>query len=390
MKKFMLWLHKWLGLITGIVIVIVSITGCIYVFHDDIKKIVYPNNFYIDDTENLSDYNRETLSFSSLQSIAQQAVGEQYPINRVDIYPAKDRTWVFRALKTDKNATGYWNEVVFYKRIFVNPYTGVVQKVEDTKKEFFYVVLQLHRNLLLGSKIGGWVVGGSTVLFMVITITGLILWWPKKWKGKTFKRSFVFDFSVNWKRLNHDLHNLLGMYTFLLAIVIGMTGVLFAFPKFRSAVEITLNKVDEDKFQVMESTAFYTVPQITSNTLDNAVFYALDKFGYADMMSIRLSKDEKEPHSLQIRLEQDKTSKFEWLYFDKKSGDIVTREDHTYTSIALGTKVNSLNFDLHVGTIWGYPTKILAFIGSLIFASLPVTGLIIWLNKQKKSKKRSR
>ncbi|MDM1086546.1 PepSY-associated TM helix domain-containing protein [Myroides odoratimimus] len=388
MKKFMLWLHKWLGLITGIVIVIVSITGCIYAFHDDIKKIVYPSNFYIDDKDNLGDYNRETLSFSSLQSIAQQAVGEQYPVNRVDIYPAKDRTWVFRALKTDKHAIGYWNEVIYYKRIFVNPYTGTVQKVEDTKKEFFYVVLQLHRNLLLGSKIGGWVVGGSTVLFMVITITGLILWWPKKWKGKTFKRSFAFDFSVNWKRFNHDLHNLLGMYTFLLAIVIGMTGVLFAFPKFRSAVEITLNKVDEDKFQIMEPTAFDTVPQITNNTLDNAVFYALDKFGYADMMSIRLSKDES--HSLQIRLEKDKTSKFEWLYFDKKSGEITMQTDHTYTSIALGTKVNSLNFDLHVGTIWGYPTKILAFIGSLIFASLPVTGLIIWLNKQKKSKKRSR
>jgi len=26
---------------------------------------------------------------------------------------------------------------VYYKRVFVNPYTGTVQKVEDTKKEFF-------------------------------------------------------------------------------------------------------------------------------------------------------------------------------------------------------------------------------------------------------------
>ncbi|MEK6493324.1 PepSY-associated TM helix domain-containing protein [Myroides odoratimimus] len=385
MKKFMLWLHKWLGLITGIVIVIVSITGSIYVLHDDLKKVIYPDNFYVNDFSD--QVNREALSLSFLQNLAQQAVGKHYPINRVDIYPAKDRTWVFRTLKTDKKAIGYWNEVTYYKRVFINPYTGKVQKVENTKKEFFYVVLQLHRNLLLGSKIGGWVVGGSTVLFIIITITGLILWWPKRWKGKTFRRSFLFDFSVNWKRLNHDLHNLLGMYTFFLAIVIGITGVLFAFPKFRTSVETTLNKVDEEKFQVMEPNAFDIVPQITSNTLDNAVFYALDKFGYADMMSIRLSKDEEVPHSLQIRLEKDKTSKFEWLYFDKKSGEITMRTDHTYTSIALGTKVNSLNFDLHVGTIWGYPTKVLAFIGSLICASLPITGFVIWYNKQRKKGK---
>ncbi|WHT39223.1 PepSY-associated TM helix domain-containing protein [Myroides sp. mNGS23_01] len=38
MKKFLLWLHKWLGLFTGIIVVVVSLTGCIYVFHDDLKK----------------------------------------------------------------------------------------------------------------------------------------------------------------------------------------------------------------------------------------------------------------------------------------------------------------------------------------------------------------
>ncbi|KZE83607.1 peptidase [Myroides marinus] len=384
MKKFLLWLHKWLGLITGIVVVIVSLTGCIYVFHDDLKKIVYPDNFYVNDKGDT--IQREALAYSTLQEIAQKAVGQEYPINRVDLYPAKDRTWVFRALKTNKEAFGYWNELTYYKRIFINPYTGEVQKVENTDKEFFYIVLQLHRNLMLGSKYGGWIVGGSTVLFIIITITGLVLWWPKKWKGKTFKRSFVFDFTVKWKRINYDIHNLLGMYTFILAIIIGFTGVLFAFPKFREATEITLNRVDDKKFEVMEPVAFDSVPQVSTNTLDNAIYYALNNFGQADMMSIRLSKDVSEPHSVQIRLEKDKTSKFEWIYFDKTTGGITSRTDHTYQSLALGSKVSSLNFDLHVGTIWGYPTKIIAFLGSLICASLPITGFIIWYNKKRKKK----
>lgn len=384
MKKFLLWLHKWLGLITGIVVVIVSLTGCIYVFHDDLKKIVYPDNFYVSDKGDT--IQREALAYSTLQEIAQKAVGQEYPINRVDLYPAKDRTWVFRALKTNKEAFGYWNELTYYKRIFINPYTGEVQKVENTDKEFFYIVLQLHRNLMLVSKYGGWIVGGSTVLFIIITITGLVLWWPKKWKGKAFKRSFIFDFKVKWKRINHDIHNILGMYSFILAIIIGLTGVMFAFPKFRLATEITLNMVDDKKFQVMEPVAFDSVPQVSTNTLDNAIYYALNNFSQADMMSIRLSKDVSEPHSIQIRLEKDKTSKFEWIYFDKASGGITSRTDHTYQSLALGSKVSSLNFDLHVGTIWGYPTKIMAFLGSLICASLPITGFIIWYNKKRKKK----
>ncbi|QQU04793.1 PepSY-associated TM helix domain-containing protein [Myroides odoratus] len=386
MKKFLLWLHKWLGLFTGIIVVLVSLTGCIYVFHDDLKKIVYPDHFYLVNDKN--ETNTAALPYSVIERLAQEAVGENYPINRVDIYPAKNRTWVFRALKTDKEAFGIGNEIVYYKRVFINPYTGQVQQVEDSKREFFYQVLQLHRNLWLGSKYGGWVVGGSTVLFLVISVTGIILWWPKKWKGKTFKRSFAFDFSVNWKRLNYDVHNLLGMYSFLLAILIGFTGILFAFPTFSKSVENTLNKVDEAKFQVMEPTAFDFVDQVYSNTLDNAVQYVLQTFPSADMVSLRLGDKTSTEHNLQVRLEQDKTSKFEWIYFDKSTGQITSVQNHTYQSIALGSKVNSLKYDLHVGTIWGYPTKIMAFIGSLICASLPITGFVIWYNKSKKKKKK--
>ncbi len=384
MKKFILWLHKWLGLITGIIVFIVSITGCIYVFHDDLKKIVYADNYYITNNRTIPE---TALPYAEVEAIAQQAVGEKYPINRVDIYPAKDRTWVFRALKTNKEAVGINNEIIYFKRIFVNPYTGKVQKIEDTKNEFFYNVLQLHRNLWLGSKYGGLLVGSSSVIFILISLSGLVLWWPKKWKGKTFKRSFVFDFSVNWKRINYDLHNLLGMYSLILAIIVAFTGILFAFPKFNNSVESTLNKVDENKFSVMQAPVYDSVNQIYKNTLDNALLYVLTKFPTADMVSLRLGDKEAKEYNMQVRLEKDKTSKFEWIYFDKISGQITSIKNNTYETIALGTKVVSLKYDLHVGSIGGYSTKIIAFLGSLIFALMPITGFVIWYNKGKKKKK---
>ena len=41
---------------------------------------------------------------------------------------------------------------------------------------------------------------------------------------------------------------------------------------------------------------------------------------------------------------------------------------------------------LHVGQIGGLTTKIIAFLASLICASLPITGFIIWWGKRKKSR----
>ena len=48
----------------------------------------------------------------------------------------------------------------------------------------------------------------------------------------------------------------------------------------------------------------------------------------------------------------------------------------------------SLNYDMHIGAALGLPGKILAFFISLICASLPITGFLVWLNKKKKTKKK--
>jgi len=40
-KKTILFIHRWLGFITGLVVFIVSITGCIFCFQDDIKDLFY-------------------------------------------------------------------------------------------------------------------------------------------------------------------------------------------------------------------------------------------------------------------------------------------------------------------------------------------------------------
>jgi uncharacterized iron-regulated membrane protein len=70
--------------------------------------------------------------------------------------------------------------------------------------------------------------------------------------------------------------------------------------------------------------------------------------------------------------------------FDKYSGKLLGVLPQRQKSP--GKKLNEMNYDIHVGQIAGLPGKILAFLASLVCASLPITGLIIWLGKQKKTK----
>jgi uncharacterized iron-regulated membrane protein len=158
-KKIFLWLHRWLGLTTGLVVVIVSITGCINVFADELKEYFYHERFFKPaDT-------RPTLKFSLLRENAQQALGPKYQISRCEVYPAADRNWIFRATKTDPEAFGHWNFFKYYYRVYINPVTGKVVHIEDTRNEFFQLVLSLHLNLLLGEHIGGMITGISVTCF---------------------------------------------------------------------------------------------------------------------------------------------------------------------------------------------------------------------------------
>jgi uncharacterized iron-regulated membrane protein len=377
-KKKLLWLHKWLGLISGLVVLIVSLTGCLNVFQDELQLMFHPEKFFIE-KPNLQP--SKTVALSQLVSIAEKKLNPGEKISRVDIFPQENRTWVFRAIKTNKEAFFYSDYFTYYKRVFVNPYTGNVQVVENTKTNFFQIVLQLHMNLLLGKKYGHILVGFSTIFFAVLCLTGIVLWWPKKWKPKTIKNSLSINFKANRKRLNYDLHNVLGFYSLLVALLFAFTGLVFAFPAFKKMVSNQLNSLDSKEKQKL-SLPF--IPQTAATVLDNGLNYVLAQHSNADQLSIRIQKDISEPQDIQVRIKKNRTGVFYWYYFNQKNGQI--EELKTSDNLQLGNRVTSLNYDLHIGSIGGIYTKILAFFAALVCASLPVTGFIIWFNKYKKSK----
>lgn len=383
-KSFILWLHKWLGLTTGIVVVILGLTGCVYTFFDELKLVCYPDRYILDQHY----YSSEALPLSKLKDIAGKQLNDGESISRVDLYPEKNRSWIFRVQEIDPDAFGYWNYFKTYKRIFLNPYTGDLLFVENSKTEFFQVILQMHMNLLLGKKYGTWVVGISTIIFVVILISGMVLWWPKRWKGKTLKRSLWIDWKSKWKRLNYDLHNVLGFYSLLISLVLAITGLVFTYPSFKKAYISFFNSFDGSEIKELKGEPF-KIPNYypEGEQLDNALHFLLEKYSKAGMMSIRSSKAEDETFDVQIRMTEMKTGNFRWYYFNKKQNSIekVTSSDN----LKAGDRIGTLNYDIHTGNISGLPTKILAFLISLICASLPITGFVVWRNKVKGQKRKA-
>lgn len=75
--------------------------------------------------------------------------------------------------------------------------------------------MDLHDNLL-GGDTGQRFNGAGAVLLTLMCTTGAILWWPGigRWR-----RSMTLRRQVNWRRLNWDLHSVLGFWMFVLIVM---------------------------------------------------------------------------------------------------------------------------------------------------------------------------
>jgi len=94
-------------------------------------------------------------------------------------------------------------------------------------------MLSLHR-WLLGGDTGKLIVGICTLLFLFILITGIILWWPKT-KNILLHRLKIKS-NGGWKRLNHDLHIVLGFYCAIFLFLFAFTGLAGSFSWFNKGI----------------------------------------------------------------------------------------------------------------------------------------------------------
>ena len=195
LKKKILILHKILGLATGIVVFIVAITGCCWAFKDEIESL-YDDYKYVEKQEN------PILTPTQVKEIAEKI----FPNNSVhgSLYTNTDTEAI--------EVIFYDAEPEFYSSIYIHPYSGEVLKVKNHISDFFGFILKGHIRLWLPKTIGEQVVGASILLFLIIIISGFILWMPKK--KKNLKQRITFDWkkTTRWKRKNFDLHTVIGWY----------------------------------------------------------------------------------------------------------------------------------------------------------------------------------
>jgi len=210
-RRALFQVHLWTGLALAIYIIVLSATGSVLVYRNEINRLVETQKPPFDPKA-------KRLTPEELREAVQR------------VYP----DWTITAMseRISRRAPAYSVELQRgttpeKKDRYFDPYTGADLGDSYTRGErILSNVVDLHDNLLIGTEGKFWNGVGSIVV-TVTCLTGLVVWWPgiARWK-----RSLWMQWSSGWRRLNWDLHSAFGFWFFLFLLMWGVSGIYLGIP----------------------------------------------------------------------------------------------------------------------------------------------------------------
>jgi uncharacterized iron-regulated membrane protein len=212
-RKILFWCHLFCGVVAGVIILIMSVTGVLLTYEKQLIAWADTRNYQLTPPAGATRLPMESLIAKTRES--QNAA----PISII-----------MRASLTEPIAFAFNGG----RTIFANPYTGeVLGEGAPGVRNFFHVVTAWHRWLGTegaGRAIGRAITGVCNFAFLFIVVSGLYLWFPRTWTWPQFKNILWFRRGLPSKARDFNWHNVIGFWSLVPLFLIVLSGTVISFP----------------------------------------------------------------------------------------------------------------------------------------------------------------
>ena len=224
---------------------------------------------------------------------------------------------------------------------------------------------QLHGNFLMGRDGRSLVVGLLGVAMLILGVSGLVLWWPRRgqWKYAFFVRP-----TARGLRFHRELHAATGIWIFFIFMAVSFSGVVLVWPQTMGANPPGFNP--------------RAVPTVEAT--DGKRLGATEAVIAASAAVPGLS-----PRSVTIPAQPDQAISVNYLsngaigatvYVDPYRGKVISVRDPSANVMAWMRPVHQGSFQGSLGPVWQF----LVFLSGLVPSLFVVTGMIMWWKKRKR------
>ena len=377
MRKIFRNIHLWLSVPFGILITLICFSGAALVFEKEVMELCHRELYFVKKVE------AAPLPMEQLMTKVAATLPDSVSVTGVNISSDPERAYQVTLSKPRRAS------------MYVDQYTGEITGKYE-RAPFFNFMLRMHRWLLDSMKQDGgifWgkmIVGTSTLMFVFVLISGVVVWWPRT--RKALKNSLKIVANKGWRRFWYDLHVAGGMYALVFLLAMALTGLTWSFQWYRTGFYKTFG------VEVQPSMGH-------GNAAANATAKGGKRDGkpegregrgahryspYTNWQQVYEQLAEANPDYKQISVSDGSASvavpRFgnqrgtDRYKFNPRNGEIT--ETTLYKDLDNSGKIRGWIYSVHVGSWGGMLTRILTFVAALIGASLPLTGYYLWIRKK--------
>lgn len=222
MKKYIKPFHSVLGILFGIPLLLIGLSGALLSYESEILRLLNPKTYNIQ--SNNQKINDKTELLKNLEEKYDGAVfnvrflGENMPM-----------IVFLRANVIDR----FDEKAVTRHNVYLNPYTDEILPPPTNGSDFFRFVRKLHIYLLLGD-VGNEIVGLSTLYLVLLCVSGFILYY--KFLRKNFKNAIKIDFKAKGSKFYYKLHSVFGVFLIPIFLIICISGLYWSYEWVRNGI----------------------------------------------------------------------------------------------------------------------------------------------------------
>lgn len=348
-KNFIFYIHSTAGLVSGLFILFMSLSGAALIFHDELDSLQRPQ---------VNSVKGKIISVDSCYHI----IKKQYPHAQLSncILPENSNSPFSFFIYDPSYKNG--KKVM---EVFLHPQSAEVLKARGGSDHIVSWLSKFHNSFHL-EKTGEWLLGFFALVFLLSIITGLILF------RKNILAVLLFRKAV-YKRSN--LHHIIGVYALLFNLMIAITGFWMQRYVFKKEFYAADNYIPVLKpspalsfnFDAAYSEVKKQYPAFTARV----IYFAQGTKGKTAVYGSRATNAY--IHS----------KKFADVIFLDSTGAVA--KTRFINDISAGDRYDIINSQLHMGRYGGWGIKLLYFVFGLSGGLLSITGFLLWLKRRKRN-----
>lgn len=348
-RRWWLRLHRWVGLSLGLLLALSGLTGAALTLARPLDERLHAGLYRV----------HPAAQRAPLDAIHARLEAEFGPRAGFVFRPPREPDESLRVF-----VRGDWSGT-----LFIDPATGTELGRRGEHEGLLHLLFELHSALLVEDT-GRAVLATTALVYLLMLLSGLVLWWPAKWR-----HAFTVKTRSGVTRALFDVHRVGGALLGLVVLVSVASGLYMAWRPVSTWVSAAAGQGP------LRPPSVVWLPDAPPASLDRAVEQARRVFPQGAVGYVQWPGRRAAPIRVRLRLPDDPhPNGLSSVWLHPASGQVLAV--HRWTQLDPGARAYAWIYPLHIGHLGGAPHLGVTFLSGAALFGFGLTGLWLWWRRR--------